>query len=73
MGTKIYIAIFDPPDSAAQILGVYNSTELAEKKIQHEISADKVYWPNYPRRYEQHRYHYEINEQFLDTGVSDDE
>ena len=65
----VYIAIFDPPDSAAIILGAYTTEALAEAKIQREIAADKEYSPNYPRRYEQRRCYYNIDEHQLDAGV----
>jgi 3-hydroxymyristoyl/3-hydroxydecanoyl-(acyl carrier protein) dehydratase len=61
---EVHIATFIsghyPEDN--YILGVYSSEKLAEEAIDLAIQTDKQSNPNHPRRYQQNRSYYSIEE-----------
>jgi hypothetical protein len=63
----LYIPYFNRDET--EILGIYDTYEKAEAKIQSEIELDKIYYPKMTERYRQYRYNYRISDNKLNDGA----
>jgi len=68
----VYVASFVSVDETI-ILGVLSSEILAEQRIKREIDFDRTYRPHYPRRYQQNRNNYYIQEFLIDDNITSDD
>lgn len=66
--TPIFLASFlsymYPEDN--KVLGLFSTAKKAEDEIQRNIDYDKSAHPNHPRRYQQNKSYYSVDEFYLD-------